>query len=343
MIICHHYLGHGGALNALKPSDLNFYPAYLIECFSIVAVNGFILIAGYYQIKFKWDKLFNLWAQVFFYSVVISSIFWMAKIEPITAKQLVTTFFPLIFGRWWFITVYVMLYILSPFINLALNNMDKKLHEQLLIVLLIVNVILPSLKYTYFQDDGYSIQNFFFLYCVGDYIRKYEIPKFNYIITYIVSSFILLALISFTKMNIFHVPSSLLRYNFISVEIAAISLFIIFKNIKLQSNTVNKIATSTFGIYLISDHKYIRDVLYTKILHTGDYYYNSSFIPYLIVSVIAIFVCCAIIELIRQKMLTIIQTKIWKTSKSYISALCKFLCFRNVSEFPSIMEPPEKL
>jgi hypothetical protein len=313
MVICLHYLGHGGALDALRPTDSNFYPAFLIECLSIVAVNGFILITGYYQVKFKWKKVFGIWSQVFFYSVVISAIFWVAKIEPITIKELVKTFFPLITGRWWFITVYVTLYLLSPFINLALNNMDKKVYERLMIILLVLFVILPSLNYTYFKDNGYSIQNFLFLYCAGAYIRKYDIPKLNYTIVYFASCLSLLfAIVIF---EIFGIESRyrLLSYNFIFVEIAAISLFRFFKNIKIQSKKINQIAATTFGIYLISDHPYIRNILYTEVLHSYNYYYSLLFIPYMIVSLIAIFVCCFGIELVRQIVFTKIQNRIWNS------------------------------
>lgn len=46
MIICLHYLGHGGSLEVLGPSDFNFYFAYAFESFFIIAVNCFILITG---------------------------------------------------------------------------------------------------------------------------------------------------------------------------------------------------------------------------------------------------------------------------------------------------------
>jgi hypothetical protein len=302
MIICLHYLGHGGALDALNLSSFNFYPVYLLECLSIVAVNGFILISGYYKMNFNFRKLFDLYTQVFFYSVVISAIFWLLKIEPITIKEILRTVFPLVMGRWWFISIYILLFLLSPFINLALSNMDKKVHEQLIIILLIFNVILPSLNYTYFQDGGYGIENFIFLYCVGDYIRKYDIPKLNYILIYFASCFVLLGIIIFFKKYDIHI-NRLLSYNFILTEISAINLFLFFKNIKIQSLLINKVAASVFAIYLISDHPYIRNVLYTKILFTAHYYYSTLFIPHMIASLIAIFVCCLFLELIRQRML----------------------------------------
>jgi surface polysaccharide O-acyltransferase-like enzyme len=318
MVICLHYLGHGGALGNLKPFDPNFFPAYLIECLSIVAVNGFILITGYYQVKFRWKKAFDIWMQVFFYSVVISVMFWIAKIEPVTIKELVQTFFPVIMGRWWFITLYVMLYLLAPFINLALNNMDKKAHERLLIILSIFIVILPSLNYTFFYDNGYSIQNFIFLYCVGAYIRKYDIPRLNYIIIYFVSSLLLLAAVIVFK--IFDIGlGRLFSYNFIFVEIAAISLFIYFKNIKIRSQNINQIATGTLGIYLISDHPYIRNILYTKVLHLSDYYFSHLFFPYMIISLITVFTCCLIIELVRQRIFAMIQNKIWTHSTQIVN------------------------
>lgn len=39
-------------------------------------------------------------------------------------------------------------------------------------------------------------------------------------------------------------------------------LFILFQRVHFHSRIVNKIASSTFGVYLITDHPYVRDLLW---------------------------------------------------------------------------------
>ena len=131
MVICSHYIVFGGALNNLNSSNPNFYIAYALESFIIVAVDCFILITGFFQInnKYHFKKVVDLWAQVFFYSVLISSIFWIFKLEPINIENITQMLLPVITGRGWFITVYIALYCCSPFLNIALNNMDQDNHK----------------------------------------------------------------------------------------------------------------------------------------------------------------------------------------------------------------------
>ena len=47
-----------------------------------IGVSGFVFISGYYGIKFRWYKLWNIWAQALFYSVVIAILGMYIKDVP---------------------------------------------------------------------------------------------------------------------------------------------------------------------------------------------------------------------------------------------------------------------
>ena len=313
MILCLHYFKYSGTLHTLKPSDLNYYPAFWLESLCIIAADCFVLITGYYQIneKFKLKKVIELWKQVFFYSAVISLIFWFVGIEPITIHTLLQAFFPVITGTYWFVTTYLVLYLFSPFINIVLNSIKKEDHQKLVLVLTVFFVILPSLNFTYFTDTGYSLYNFVFLYCVGAYIKKYDlsIKKLTYFLFgYFVCSFIILFGVTFFRIfsetpQIFF--SDPWNYNFIFVELAAICLFMVFRQIKINSQKINAVAASVFGIYLISAHPFVIDILYSEVLHSADYRYSPLLIPYMLFSGICILVSCFIIEFFRRKLFAI--------------------------------------
>jgi surface polysaccharide O-acyltransferase-like enzyme len=321
MIICLHYFMYGGALHALTPSDSNYYSAYGLESLFIIAVDCFILITGYYQIngKFKLKKIIDLWAQVLFYSVTISSIFWFTKIEPVTISTILQAFFPVITGTYWFVTVYIVLYLFSPFLNIALRNMKKEDHKKLILICAVFFVILPSINFTYFTDTGYSLYNFVFLYCVGAYIKKYDLPVKN--LTYFLFGYLMCSLLVFSGVMLLRTFSETpeyfftdpWNYNFIFVELGAICLFMVFKNIKIQSPTINFMATSVFGIYLISNHPFVLDVLYSKILHCADYYYSPLFVRHMLFSGIGVLVSCLIIDFFRQKLFLILRELVPKS------------------------------
>jgi surface polysaccharide O-acyltransferase-like enzyme len=216
-------------------------------------------------------------------------------------------------GAYWFVTLYIVLYLFSPFINTALNNLTKKDHEKVIIILAVFFVILPSINFTYFTDDGYSLNNFVFLYCVGAYIKKYDLsvmkPKY-FLFGYLVFSLIILFGVTFFRMfpetpDIFFTDPW--NYNFIFVELEAICLFLVFKHIKVQSQKINVIAASVFGTYLMSSHPFVLDVMYSEILHCAYYHYSFLLIPHMFFSGICILLSCLIIDFFRRKLFALIH------------------------------------
>ena len=72
MIIILHYFNAdmGGVLGHTIPGSINYYSSHLLESMSIVAVNVFVLITGYFSYKkeqVKVSKAINL---------VVIMIFW---------------------------------------------------------------------------------------------------------------------------------------------------------------------------------------------------------------------------------------------------------------------------
>jgi hypothetical protein len=187
--------------------------------------------------------------------------------------------------------------------------MDKNTHKKLLLVIAFFYVLLPSIRpnFTYFQDNGYSMYNFIFLYCLGAYIRKYDIPyKINYLNACFLSSlFLFLGLIFGIALHKNCI--NFFDYSFIPVELSSFFLFIYFKNIKLNSSLINKVAASVFGIYLITQHQFIRTFLYSEILHCSDYYYSPFFLLHMLISLVGIFIFCLVIETFRQQLFKAFQ------------------------------------
>lgn len=137
-IIIHHYAIHGGILMA-ETNEINKYVAIFIYSFGQVAVNIFILISGYFLInsKFSIKKFLKTILQVLFYTLAIFILYLIFKGAPdwYTIK---TCIFPIMSGTYWFITTYIMLYCLSPYINRLIENMNQKEHKNLIILLVII-------------------------------------------------------------------------------------------------------------------------------------------------------------------------------------------------------------
>ncbi|MCV5540133.1 hypothetical protein OFN30_32870, partial [Escherichia coli] len=83
-------------------------------------VNLFVLITGYfsYASRFKWGGVVNTLSKTWFYSISIVLIFYISSPSLITMKDLIKGMLP--FG-YWFVTTYLVLLVMSPFINAFLS------------------------------------------------------------------------------------------------------------------------------------------------------------------------------------------------------------------------------
>ena len=73
MIVIGHCLFHGRVTAKLGYGTVNYFLSYLIQSFSVVHVNCFVMIGGYFAIDrtFRSGRAVKLWRQVAFYSIGI--------------------------------------------------------------------------------------------------------------------------------------------------------------------------------------------------------------------------------------------------------------------------------
>ena len=73
MVVVLHCNAFGENMRNTEPLTLNWLGIWFLEKISIVAVNCYVLISGYFLItsEFKYRKLFSIWFQVLFYSICI--------------------------------------------------------------------------------------------------------------------------------------------------------------------------------------------------------------------------------------------------------------------------------
>ena len=71
---------------------------------------------------------------------------------------------------WWFVTCYLELLLIAPFINHIINENNKKSHLFLIISLTIINVYFGFICQTNEGRTGYTLMNFCYLYILGRYM-----------------------------------------------------------------------------------------------------------------------------------------------------------------------------
>lgn len=321
LIIAHHYVLYGG----LK--DINFGFNTIITKFLItggkIGVNCFVLISGYFLInsKFKVEKLLKLILEVFFYSIIITTILYTFNLVQINIIDIIKSIMPIVFGKYWFITAYVGMYICFPFINNFIKNISKDKYKVFLIALSIMLIIIPT-----FTTANFIFSNFtwiVFMYMIGAYIRLYPNKYTEYkgkalcisVILYcvIVIISVLFAFLG-NNINIFAKASNYFaKVNSIFIVPCSIFLFIYFKNKKIEYNQfINNIAKCSFGIYCIHENNFIRNLIWKQLLKTDTYANSNILIIHAILSIFIVFTICCIIDLLR---IYIIENNFFKIKK----------------------------
>lgn len=316
-------LGHSNIHGVLVNSNSTLLKYPLSTGVSLLMVDGtigiyiFVLITGYFMINssISFKKIIKLWLPIFFWSLLLYLLF---NFRHISIKPLIQSMFPIIFNQYWFMTVYIFMYCLIPFLNIIVNSLDSKEKKAYFLALgLLIVLANCSFLFGTAGNTGSNLLNFCFMYCVGGMIHKEKILHNKELIQKLKKSFfiililvlilipILVFLASQTQKILFiHFAQAIMFSNFSwFVLFFATEIFILIGSQQIKYNLLlNKIASLTFGIYLISDNTYVRSWLWTKMLHLNFSLSRSPLIivSYTILITIIVFIICGLIEFIQK-------------------------------------------
>ncbi len=183
LIIFLHSIDHSGVLEQADVcGKINIY-AYVRFAYALcqVCVNCYVMLSGYYLLnsKFRVHKLVALWMEVVFYSFVLRALFMITDQHAFSIVSLLSCFVPVLTGRYWFITIYVGLYLLFPFLNKLVWAMNQKEHTLMNICLFVLFSLSISI-YPSFKGmncgGGWGLAWFVVLYLLAAWFRLYYTP-----------------------------------------------------------------------------------------------------------------------------------------------------------------------
>lgn len=239
----------------IESTVLNFY-----RCFTPVGVNAFVIITGYFGTSFNLSKLFRIDLKVCFYTWLSFLVAIYLGIHSLNPIKDVLFLFPVLTKKYWFITVYFVLCICSPFINVFLEKGSQKILGNALIMGGCVFYLLATVCFMInaeqiITDAGYGIVNFIYLYCLGYYLRHYYEEKLNachYLCIYFIACLGIFAVnMGMSKLMGFYFDS-MISYNTMFTLIGSFGLFMCFKNLQIgDSKLIRWLGQHTLSVYLI--------------------------------------------------------------------------------------------
>ncbi len=315
LIIAHHFSYHGNFNFNTNTISANRLWIEFIEIGGKIGVNIFVLISGYFLIAsphIKIQKLLKLWLQMFFYSLIFYFIFTISGKNDFSIRSLIEAIFPTTFIQWGFASTYLIMYIFSPYLNKLLNQLSQKDYKKMLILMLICWCIIPTITNKFLESN--NLIWYFFLYSIAGYIRLWgdHFSKRATLFITVALLFIGLTFIYVTLIDIIGIHhSDILKYQTyfydaqkLNILIISVCLFLFFNAIDIkQSKFINTVSSTTFGIYLIHENHYVRNLLWNKIVPTEIYTATNCIILQSILLTLVIFTFCSIIEFLRIRLI----------------------------------------
>jgi len=280
MVVVLHYLGKGNLLADLTVENMGVVGtvAWVLEAFCIVAVNLYMLISGYFlcESSFKLSRLLGLWVQIWTYSVAVGLVAVAVGLVPageFTTYYLLQLIFPVSMGHYWFMTAYVFLYLLLPFVSVAVKRMTKRQLQITLGFLLFAFCLTKSILPVRLEMDakGYDCLWYLCVFLTAAYIRKFGIPflqkKGRGALLYV--AVVLLIFTGTMCLHLIYVKTGslglmlkvLIEYNHVLPFLASVGLFTAFLRLNLsgkQARAVCRVAPYTLGVYLLHENIGVR-------------------------------------------------------------------------------------
>lgn len=314
MIVLGHVMLHGKVVKNIKPFTVNYFVSYVIYAFIYVHVNCFVLISGYFlsQKEFKLKQIFSLWGKMLFWSFTIFIILVVIGETPFSVKMAVKTLLPFTQQRYWFMTTYLLMYCLIPFMNAAIRTMSKKQYQIALALFFVVYIVLQNIFFwrEFTEVNSHSPLFFAFLYFVGGYVKKYpierKIPYFRMYVACSALTAISRFVLSYLTMKYFgemYGETIFYSYTSITMVIGSACLFMTFKNMKMKKESllgkiVLWISPLTLGVYLIHEQPEMRTWLWSVLKPYR--FADSVFLVFELLGIaILVFGCCCMLEKIR--------------------------------------------
>lgn len=323
MVVTIHTCNHGGLVDLAQKGTLSYYIVWTLYGLSFVAINVYILISGYFLVKSSFSswRLVKMEMQILFYSMGILALFWIFGNVDKDMKYLVYCLTPVASDFYWFATMYVGMYLLSPILNTFVRAITKRQFQCMLVLLF---VLLSGWTNVFYYTSGLNIAEgasiawFVAIYLFGAYIRMHYTPDgragkwfligMGVMVMIPLSRFIIEFLISTQWLGTRFLEDLLwgysisYHYNSMFSILGAAGLFVAFLNLRLKDGIgtkhINIAASTSFAVYLIHDHYYLRQTIWGRInpwAWLDDWY----LLPAIIATVLAIYAICMIIELIR--------------------------------------------
>ena len=289
-------------IRAIELNPSGAFLQFVVEALSVVAVNVFVLLSGWYGIRPKVTRLSELVFQVLFFGVLCMGF--AIIVDGKMPDNCWSRLFLLGDGHYWFVKTYVALYLISPVLNAFVDNASRRQQAIVLVGYFVFQTIYGWWwEGTTWLRGGYSLPSFIALYLLARYMHRFQ-PGFTRFSKWIdlliyIDYVALLAVIMYLLKQAGMRGDYWYFYTCTLVIVGAVYLLPFFSKLHLRSRLVNWVAASAFAAYLTQSSTFTYSYYDNTI---ADWFNDQSrcvFILYAAIFIAVVFVASILLDKLR--------------------------------------------
>lgn len=249
---------------------------YTDMAFSIVCVNTFVLISGWFGIKWKPKRIGAMIVQVVFFSTGVFLVLCLINPHRWLTPDNIGTLLLLHGNDYWFIKSYIFLFLLAPMLNRFFEESSPRAIGLFLIIFYAIQTVYGWLSINGVNDfcGGYSVLSFIGLYMLARYIRIYgshtrilQLSSKTYFLIFAALALLQATVAFWVTYFGFHVAGRLFTYTNPVVIAQSVCLVLAFARMRVFHNRViNYIASSSLAVYLLHGNELIMRTFYAPFI-----------------------------------------------------------------------------
>lgn len=291
-----------------------YWTIYLVS----VGVNCFVMMSGFLLAEataFRWKGAVKLWFTTLFYSFGIALLLVACGKEQVSV--LPKYVLPIYNDTYWFITQFIALTLLSPFLARLVAALSKRDYLIMLVVLSFLNLRLFKFPYGATYGGGRTLVWFVFLFFVGAFIKRYRpfssfkhFGKCYLIFGVLLASAYMVMGIYLNRKNgePLHFGNT---YNNGFTFITSLLLFLWAVNLNISgkktASIITRVAPFVLGVYLITEHPLLRNWLWFDTLNLQEYQNSPFLIPMQAACCVVLFVIGIVVDYVRDRLFRILH------------------------------------
>lgn len=319
LIVTHHMVAHNGFdfwdnLHSGRGVVFGFFeyvPGKIGIALFFIA-SAWFLCEGKPSLRKSCRKIWVLERELLFWSFAGTGLQIALVSKELTLQQIVVTLFPAITQLWWYVTCYNLFLLFQPSLTMGLRGMGRRAHGQLAVVMVGLWGVAALVPFASL-NIGLNVLGFVYVYVLVAYYRWYMRPMSGRTIAIAFLSSSMLLIVWNAVFEWLYTPERAVDYQTLlllmdrewslPVLVCSFSVFLFFDRLKFRSKVVNMVASWTLGVYLITDHPVMRELLWTKLFGFERFFFipgalNAALAMFAIVT--GVFVAALLLEACRQ-------------------------------------------